>query len=73
MKGPVPDYHGPGHPRDDIVLPFQVEPHGIRGSLVTLGDVTDTILSNHGHPGSIARLEGELLALAACLASTLKF
>ncbi len=73
MTAERPGYHGRGQPRDNIVLPFQLEPGGIRGRFVTLGTAADKILSNHDHPHSVARLEAELLALAACLADTLKY
>lgn len=58
---------------DDFALPFEIEQSGIRGRLVRLGDEADAILRRHDYPPVIAGLLGEALALAACLASTVKF
>jgi len=57
---------------DDFALPFQIERNGLRGRLVRLGDSVDAILSRHDYPPAVASLLGEALALAACLASTVK-
>ena len=59
--------------RDDIILPFQVEPHGLRGGLVRLGAAAETILAAHTYPEPVARLLAEMLALAPCLAGALKY
>lgn len=66
-------YGGPGKARDDIVLPFQVEPHALRGRFVRLGAAAHTILSAHQYPKPVARLLAEMLALAPCLAAALKY
>jgi molecular chaperone Hsp33 len=66
-------YRGPGEVRDDIMLPFQVEPFGLRGRLVRLGAAADTILGAHDYPEPITRLLAEMLALAPCLAGALKY
>ena len=58
---------------DDFSLPFQIDRTGLRGRLVRLGDQVDAILQRHAYPPVIAVLLGEALALAACLASTVKF
>jgi len=60
-------------PRDDIILPFQVEPHGLRGGFVRLGAAVETILAAHNYPEPVARLLAEILALAPCLAGALKY
>jgi molecular chaperone Hsp33 len=60
-------------PRDDIILPFQVEPHGLRGGFVRLGDAVETVLAAHNYPEPVARLLAEMLALAPCLAGALKY
>ena len=73
MTGETLVPRGPGAIRDDLVLPFQVEPYGLRGRLVTLGTAVNSILKPHDHPEPVARLLAELLALAACLADTLKY
>ena len=58
---------------DDLVQPFQVEPYRLRGRLVRMGTTLDAILSRHDYPPPVARLLGELVVLAATLASMLKF
>ena len=72
--GPVAGaYPGLGTARDDIILPFQVEPFALRGRLVRLGTSADTILAAHAYPEPVARLLAEMLALAPCLAGALKY
>lgn len=58
---------------DDFVLPFEIERTGLRGRVVRLGPAVDLVLKRHAYPPLISRLLGEALALACCLASTLKF
>ena len=58
---------------DDLVQPFQIDRFGLRGRLVRLGETVDTVLGRHDYPDSVARLLGEALALAACLASSVKY
>jgi molecular chaperone Hsp33 len=57
----------------DLVLPFEVKPLGIRGRVVRLGPVIDDILSRHDYPASVAGLLAQSVALAALLGTTLKF
>lgn len=59
--------------RDDIILPFQIDPYGLRGRLVRLGSVVDGILNRHDYPEAVAAMLGETMALAACLAGSLKY
>lgn len=59
-------------PNDDMVLPFQVERTGVRGRLVRLGVVVDTILTRHAYPDPVARILGEALTLTAALSTVLK-
>lgn len=59
-------------PVDDMVLPFQVERTGVRGRLVRLGTVVDTILTRHAYPDPVARILGEALTLTAALSAVLK-
>ena len=66
-------YAGPGRARDDIILPFQVEPYALRGRFVTLGGAAETIIAQHGYPEPVERLLAEMLALAPCLAGALKY
>ncbi len=59
--------------RDDLILPFQIDPYGLRGRLVRLGAVSDAILARHGYPDPVAAMLGETMALAVCLAGSLKY
>ncbi|MBX9741075.1 MAG: Hsp33 family molecular chaperone [Beijerinckiaceae bacterium] len=59
--------------RDDVVIPFVVEPLETRGRVVRLGPSVDAILNRHGYPEPVARLVGEAAALTVLLGSSLKF
>jgi molecular chaperone Hsp33 len=63
----------PARPRDNTILPFQVEPHALRGRLVRLVEAAETILAAHDYPDPVARLLAEMLALAPSLAGALKY
>jgi molecular chaperone Hsp33 len=54
------------------VQPFTLEGSAVRGRLVMLSDVVNTILTRHDYPDAVSRVLGELLAVAAMLASNLK-
>lgn len=58
---------------DDLSLPFQIEQCDVRGRLVRLGPALDRILSRHAYPEPVAQLLAEALALAATMATALKF
>ncbi|TAH36222.1 MAG: molecular chaperone Hsp33 [Alphaproteobacteria bacterium] len=58
---------------DDFILPFQIESLQIRGRLIRLSTVADTIIHKHEYPPPIAQIVGESLAITACLANMLKF
>ena len=58
---------------DDLIQPFQIEHFGVRGRLVRLGPLVDSILGRHDYPEPVAAILGELLALAATLAGAIKF
>ena len=60
-------------PADNLIQPFQIEHHGLRGRLVRLGSVADKVLKRHGYPDPVAVMLGETVALAAILAGALKF
>jgi molecular chaperone Hsp33 len=60
-------------PADDIVLPFQIEPSGLRGRLVRLGRSVDTVLRQHDYPKPVATTLAEMVAMAAALSATLKY
>ena len=57
----------------DLVQPFQIETFGLRGRLVRLGGALDAAIENHDYPLSVTALLGEIMALAAVLASGLKY
>jgi molecular chaperone Hsp33 len=61
------------HAPDDLIQPFQIESHSLRGRLVRLGPAIDAILTRHDYPGPVAALLGEALALAALFADAMKF
>jgi molecular chaperone Hsp33 len=58
---------------DNLVLPFEVKPLGIRGRVVRLGSVVDDILSRHDYPAPVSGMVAQSVALSALLGSTLKF
>ena len=58
---------------DDRVVPFQVEGLDVRGRAVSLGPLTDAILSRHDYPAPVARLLSEVIALTVLLGTSLKF
>ena len=58
---------------DDIVLPFEIKPLGVRGRLLRLGAVIDGIVRQHAYPDPVSALLAEGVALAAMLGTTLKF
>ncbi len=57
----------------DYVLPFQVGDHAIRGQVVCLDAVAETILSRHQFPDPLSTLVGEAAALVSMLGAALKF
>lgn len=58
---------------DDLVQPFEIEPFALRGRLVRLGPLLDTIIKRHDYPAPVAAILGEAIALAVALSSTLKY
>jgi molecular chaperone Hsp33 len=58
---------------DDLVQPFEIQPFRLRGRLVRLGPMLDTIVKRHDYPAPVATLLGEAIALAVTLASALKY
>ncbi len=60
--------------QDNLILPFQLETSRIRGRVVRVGDVLDSILGAHKtYPEDVIHLTGETLVLCAMLSSMLKF
>ncbi|GAB6052087.1 Hsp33 family molecular chaperone HslO [Magnetospira thiophila] len=58
---------------DDLIQPFQVEPCGLRGRLVRLGPAVQDLLAKQHYPQAVSELVGQAAALAALLASSLKY
>ncbi len=56
----------------DLIQPFTLEGAAVRGRLVRLGVLVDTILSRHAYPDAVSHVLGELLVVAAMLSSNLK-
>lgn len=56
----------------DQLVPFLLNEAPVRGRVVRLYDVMDTILKCHDYPPNISRLLGEALVVASMLASNLK-
>jgi molecular chaperone Hsp33 len=65
--------NGPGGLQADQVQPFLIESSGIRGRLLRLEGVCDSILARHDYPAPVARLLAEMLALCGGLASLIKY
>lgn len=57
----------------NIIRPFQIEGSDVRGRLVRMGSAFGKVLEQQIYPAQVARLIGETLALAAALASTVKY
>ncbi len=55
------------------VTPFFLPGRPVRGRLVRLGALADSLLTRHARPEPVTRLTGQALALVAGLASGLKF
>ncbi|MAO57025.1 MAG: molecular chaperone [Rhodospirillaceae bacterium] len=60
-------------PLDDLVQPFQVDTLGVNGRVVRLGPVLEQLVAPHDYPAPVADLLAQTVALAATLASVLKF
>lgn len=56
----------------DRLQPFTLEGAAVRGRLVRLGVVVDTILSRHAYPDALSKLLGEVLVVASMLSANLK-
>jgi molecular chaperone Hsp33 len=61
------------HPHDDLVMPFEIKPLGVRGRIVRLGSAVDDILSRHDYPQPVSAVLAEAVALTAMLGTSLKF
>jgi molecular chaperone Hsp33 len=58
---------------EDLVLPFEIKPLGVRGRLVRLGAAVDDILHRHDYPPAVSAMLAEAVALTAMLGAMLKF
>lgn len=56
---------------DDLVLPFETVASGVKGRIVRLGSVAETVLGRHGYPEPVSMAVGHALALAAMLGAPL--
>jgi molecular chaperone Hsp33 len=61
------------HEARDLTQPFRIEGQPVRGRLVRLGPLVDTVISRHDYPEPVAELLAELLALAAALSAGIKY
>lgn len=57
----------------NLVLPFQVDRLDIRGRVVHLGAVLDTILARHDYPDAVSSALAELILIAILLGNSVKF
>jgi len=57
----------------DFLLPFQFDELGVRGRLVRLDTVADTVIHTHDYPPAVGEILAQSLALSAILAGALKF
>ncbi len=55
------------------ITPFYLPNMPVRGRLIRLGPLADTLLKRHNHTAPVRTLLGQALALSAALASALKF
>ena len=59
-------------PIESLLTPFMLEGGHVRGRMVYLSDVADTILSRYEYPTPVVKLLGELIVVASMLSSNLK-
>ena len=59
-------------PMESLVTPFMLESAAVRGRMLKLTDVSNTILARYDYPPAVRHMLGELLAVAAMLSATLK-
>ncbi len=57
----------------DRVLPFQIDALDVRGRIVRLGPLVDTILSRHDYPDVVSQHLAELILVATLLGNSVKF
>lgn len=59
-------------PLFDTLTPFMLEGGMVRGRVVRLGAVAETVLARYDYPPMVARMLGEMLVAAAMLSANLK-
>lgn len=57
---------------ENLLTPFMLEGGHVRGRVVRLGNVANTILSRYDYPPAVVRMLGELVVIAGMLSSNLK-
>ena len=57
---------------DDEVVSFQIEDLDVRGSVVKLGPLLDSLLSRHRYPDPVAQLLSEVIVLTILLGTSMK-
>ncbi|KZL03455.1 MULTISPECIES: Hsp33 family molecular chaperone [unclassified Pseudovibrio] len=57
----------------DAVVPFAVEALDVRGRVINMGPVLNSMLTRHKYPAPVNKLLSEAIVLTAMLGSTLKF
>ncbi len=72
-KGEAGRRPGAGAFERDLTQSFQIEGQPVRGRLVRLGPLVDTVIGRHDYPEPVATLLAEMLALAAALSGGLKY
>jgi molecular chaperone Hsp33 len=59
-------------PIENLLTPFMLEGGHVRGRIVRMGEVANTILGRYDYPPPVVKLLGELVAMAAMLSASLK-
>lgn len=59
-------------PIENLLTPFMLEAGHVRGRIVRMGEVANTILARYDYPRPVVKLLGELVVMAAMLSSNLK-
>ncbi|MFZ4541109.1 MAG: Hsp33 family molecular chaperone HslO, partial [Rickettsiales bacterium] len=59
-------------PIENRLTPFMLEAGHVRGRIVRMGEVSNTILARYDYPLPVVKLLGELIVMAGMLSSNLK-
>lgn len=60
-------------PKDNIIIPFQLERSNLRGRIVRMGAPLHEIITAHSYPEPVSHLVAEAVTLSLCLSSMLKY